>query len=159
MFGNNKSKETSKTATGTPGTSHSFNNLVQGTVVEGDIQSKSDIRIDGQIKGSLKCEAKVIVGPTGGIEGEVTCKSAVVEGRFQGTLVVEDLLTIKETANVNGHIRYGKLVVQPGAVLVGDLRMNGASGTPVKPENKVASSGGGRENIPGDAKTQKENAG
>ena len=115
MFGSNKSKDTAKSNTHTSGTSHSFNNLVQGTKVEGDIQSKSDIRIDGHIKGSLKCEAKVIVGPTGGIEGEVTCKNAEIEGRFQGTMNVEDLLTIKEKANVNGQIRYGKLVVQPGA--------------------------------------------
>lgn len=159
MFGTNKSKETSKSTTGPTGPSHSFNNLVQGTAVEGDIQSKSDIRIDGHIKGSLKCEAKVIVGPTGSVEGEVNCKSAVIEGRFQGTLIVEDLLTIKETANVNGQIRYGKLVVQPGAVLVGDLRMIGASGAQqVKPANPLAG-GGSRENIPGDAKSQKEAAG
>jgi len=127
MFGSNKSKETSKTTTPVVSPSNSFNSLVQGTRVEGDIRSKNDIRIDGSVKGSLECESKVIIGSTGSAEGEVTCKFAVIEGRFQGTLVVEDLLTIKETANVNGHIRYGKLVVQPGAVLVGDLRMNGAS--------------------------------
>ncbi|MBK7408995.1 MAG: polymer-forming cytoskeletal protein [Saprospirales bacterium] len=157
MFGSNKSKETTKSNTSAPSTSHSFNNLVQGTTVEGDIQSKSDIRIDGHIKGSLKCESKVIIGPTGSIEGEVGCVSAVIEGRFQGTLVVEDLLTIKETANVNGQIRYGKLVVQPGAVLVGDLRMNGVSGA-AKPGN-TATPEVKRENIPGNAKTPKENAG
>jgi len=157
MFGTNKSKDTAKSTNSSSGNSRSFNNLVQGTVVEGDIQSKSDIRIDGQIKGSLKCDAKVIVGPTGGIEGEVHCKNAVVEGRFQGTLVVEDLLTIKEKANVNGQVRYGKLVVQPGAVLVGDLRMNGAS-APVKTGN-ASTSGGKQVNIPGNAKTQKETTG
>ncbi|MFZ2898195.1 MAG: polymer-forming cytoskeletal protein [Saprospiraceae bacterium] len=158
MFGGNKTKETNKGAVTTTGPSHSFNSLVQGTVVEGDIQSKSDIRIDGRIKGSLKCEAKVIIGPTGAIEGEVTCKSAMVEGRFQGTLVVEDLLTIKETADVNGHIRYGKLVVQPGAVLVGDLRMSGSAPGTSKP-GSTSSAGETRDNIPGNAKSHKETAG
>lgn len=159
MFGGNKTKETNKGATTTAGPSHSFNSLVQGTVVEGDIQSKSDIRIDGRIKGSLKCEAKVILGPTGSIEGEVTCKSAMVEGRFQGTLVVEDLLTIKETADVNGQIRYGKLVVQPGAVLVGDLRMSGGPNPASRPSANISSASENRENIPGNAKSQKESAG
>ena len=153
MFGNNnKSKETSKTNAPVTGPSNSFNSLVQGTRVEGDIQSKSDIRIDGSIKGSLKCESKVIIGATGTAEGEVSCKSAVIEGRFQGTLIVEDLLTIKETANVNGQIRYGKLVVQPGAVLVGDLRLNG---TP--PSAKPATES--RQNTPGNVQSQKETAG
>lgn len=155
MFGGNKPKDTNKGVVATTSPSHSFNSLVQGTVVEGDIQSKSDIRIDGTIKGSLKCEAKVIIGPTGAIEGEVSCKSAMVEGRFQGTFIVEDLLTIRETANVNGQIRYGKLVVQPGAVLVGDLRMNGAAAPVSKPPLGAEN----RENIPGNAKNQKETAG
>ena len=158
MFGSNKPKESSKGNAVTTGSSHSFNSLVQGTTVEGDIQSKSDIRIDGGIKGSLKCEAKLIVGPTGGVEGEVSCKSAVIEGRFEGTLHVEDLLTIKESANVSGQIRYGKLVVQPGAVLVGDLRMIGSS-SPAPKNPTTVSAGGSRENVPGNAKNQKETAG
>ncbi|MCB0643396.1 MAG: polymer-forming cytoskeletal protein, partial [Phaeodactylibacter sp.] len=135
MFGNNsKSKESGKIGGTNSGTSsHSLNSLVQGTVVEGDIQCKSDIRIDGTIKGSLNCAAKVIIGPTGAIEGSVTCKNAVIEGRFEGDLTVSERLDIKERANVNGEIEYGKLVVQPGAVLVGDVRM---TGTEISPKAK-----------------------
>ena len=129
MFGNNNNSKTKESGRSTPSTSggagRSFNSRVQGTVIEGDVHSKSDFRVDGTIKGSLKCEAKVVIGPTGGVEGEITCKNAVVEGRFEGGLTVSELLTIKETANVNGNIRYGKLVVQPGAVLIGDVRMTG----------------------------------
>ncbi len=107
-------------------TSHALNSLVQGTEVQGDIRSKSDIRIDGSLKGSLQCEAKLIIGTTGKVEGKVVCKNAVIEGKFQGEIHVKELLTMKETANVQGDISYGKLVVQPGAVLVGDIRMGGA---------------------------------
>ena len=32
------------------------------TVINGDIQSKSDIRIDGTLKGSVKTEGKLVVG-------------------------------------------------------------------------------------------------
>ena len=108
-------------------TSHALNSLVQGTEVQGDLRSKSDIRIDGTLKGSLHCDAKLIIGATGKVEGKVVCKNAVVEGRFQGEIHVKELLTMKETANVQGDISYGKLVVQPGAVLIGDIRMGGPS--------------------------------
>ncbi len=107
-------------------TSHALNSLVQGTEVQGDIRSKSDIRIDGTLKGSLHCDAKLIIGATGKVEGKVVCKNAVIEGKFQGEIHVKELLTMKETANVQGDISYGKLVVQPGAVLVGDIRMGGS---------------------------------
>lgn len=127
MFGNKPGKDNGKTSVMPSPTSHALNSLVQGTEVQGDIRSKSDIRIDGSLKGSLQCDAKLIIGTTGKVEGSVTCKNAVIEGKFEGELRVFELLTMKETANVQGNISYGKLVVQPGAVLVGDVRMGSAN--------------------------------
>jgi cytoskeletal protein CcmA (bactofilin family) len=118
MFGSKK-KETinanSSKATTAPG-SHSLNTLVHGTVVEGAIKSDSDIRVDGVIKGSLHCNAKVIIGPTGHIEGEIRCVNAVIEGKFEGNLHVSELLNIRENAVVNGDVKTSQLIVQAGAV-------------------------------------------
>lgn len=116
MFGSKK-KETKNTGTSStsPG-SHSLNTLVHGTVVEGAIKADSDIRIDGVIKGSLNCKAKVIIGPTGHIEGEIRCVNAVIEGKFDGNLQVSELLNIREKAIVNGDVKTNQLIVQSGAV-------------------------------------------
>jgi len=89
---------------------------VQGTIVEGTVRAESDIRVDGIIHGDLTCSAKVIIGPTGEIKGEVKCVNAMIDGKFEGKLYVEDLLTVRETAIVNGDIHTGKLIVQSGAV-------------------------------------------
>ena len=43
-------------------TSSVVNMIGNGTVITGDIQSKSDIRIDGILKGSVKTEGKLVVG-------------------------------------------------------------------------------------------------
>jgi cytoskeletal protein CcmA (bactofilin family) len=138
MFSNSKSKDTGRTSSTTSGPSgNAFNSLVQGTVVQGDIKSKSDIRVDGKIVGKLNCEAKVVVGPTGSVEGEVHCQNAVIEGNFEGKLLVHSLLTIKETAKVQGEIRYGKLVVQPGATLIGDVRLVGSANVSVPSKEKT----------------------
>ncbi|MEN0003990.1 MAG: polymer-forming cytoskeletal protein [Bacteroidota bacterium] len=96
--------------------SHSLNSLVKGTMIEGTVKASSDIRIDGTIKGNLHCDSKVIIGPTGLIDGEVRCMNAVIEGKFEGTLHVKELLNIRESAVVNGDVTTSKLVVQPGAV-------------------------------------------
>lgn len=119
MFGNNNNKEVPKSRSNTiiPSTSsHSLNSLVQGTTVEGAVKSVSDIRVDGTIKGQLICDAKVIIGPTGYVEGEIKCKNAVIEGKFQGSLDVAELLNIRESAKVGGEIATSKLIVQSGAV-------------------------------------------
>jgi cytoskeletal protein CcmA (bactofilin family) len=129
MFGSsNKNKEASKSKTNNimpSSTGHSLNSLVKGTTVEGIIKSQSDIRVDGTIKGNLNCDAKVIIGPSGHIDGEIKCKNAVIEGRFEGILSVAELLHIRESANVRGEVTYGKLVVQSGAVINGSWKVVG----------------------------------
>ncbi|HMG15191.1 MAG TPA: polymer-forming cytoskeletal protein [Saprospiraceae bacterium] len=113
MFGaNKKSEPTTNNSTGIG----ALNSLVQGTIVEGTVRAESDIRVDGIIKGDLNCTAKVIIGPTGEVIGEIRCANAMIEGKFEGVLHVEDLLNVRETAIVKGEIHTGKLVVQAGAV-------------------------------------------
>ena len=126
MFGSNKSKDTAKAGSIIPSaSSHSLNSLVQGTVLEGKVKATTDIRIDGTIKGDLVCDSKVIIGPTGVIEGTVKCQNAVIEGSFNGILVVAELLNIRETAKVVGEVSYGKLIVQSGAVISGSYKVAG----------------------------------
>jgi cytoskeletal protein CcmA (bactofilin family) len=136
MFGNNNGKDTpAKAKTGSvpaPG-GHSLNSISQGTVVEGTINAKNDIRIDGTIKGKLDCAAKVIIGPTGFIEGEVSCDNAVIEGKFSGTLRVREMLNLRETAVVDGDISTGKLTVQPGCVFNVNCSMGSGGKNPERP--------------------------
>jgi len=124
MFGNNK-KDTSNTSAPGATTSHSLNSITQGAIIEGVIKADSDIRVDGKIKGKLHCASKVIIGPTGQVEGEIRCKNAVVEGKFVGHLEIEELLNVRETANVEGDVNVSKLIVQPGAVFNVTCNMGG----------------------------------
>lgn len=118
MFGSSKKEEnkTKGSAIMPSSTSHSLNSLVTGTTVEGTVNSESDIRIDGIIKGKLICKAKVIIGPSGFVQGEVRCENAVIEGKFDGQLFVNDLLNIREKASIKGEVQTDKLIVQSGAL-------------------------------------------
>lgn len=102
-----------------------INMLVHGTFIEGTIKADNDIRIDGQLNGTLLCKGKLIIGPTGKIEGEVTCTNAVIEGGFSGTLKVEELLSVRETAKITGDISTDKLTVQSGASFNVNCTMGG----------------------------------
>lgn len=129
MFGSKKKETTpttNKKSSSPTSSSNSLNSLVKGTKVEGTVTSESDIRVDGIIIGTLNCNAKVIVGPTGVIEGDVKCENAVFEGTFKGNLNVAQLLTVKETAQIHGDVITNKLLVQSGATFNVTCRM-GAS--------------------------------
>jgi len=116
MFGNKKKETNVKKGMMPTAAPHSLNTLVKGTVVEGTVKSESDIRVDGVIKGTLTCDAKVIIGPSGFVEGEIKCTNAVIEGRFEGNLRVTEMLNVRETAQVTGDVKTHKLIVQSGAI-------------------------------------------
>ncbi|MEY3240843.1 MAG: hypothetical protein RIR11_2281 [Bacteroidota bacterium] len=128
MFGSSKSSDETKSTSSTPATG-GLNALVKGTTVEGTIRCDSDIRIDGTIRGKLICKSKVIIGPTGVIEGDITCQNAVIEGRFKGNLSVTELLNVRETAEIDGDIATGKLLVQSGAKFNVACKMDNGAGS------------------------------
>lgn len=84
------------------------------TSITGDLKAGGDIRIDGTLNGNLVCEAKLIIGPKGRIEGDVTCRNATIEGIFKGNLTVRDSLTIQATAKVEGDVKAAKMAVLSG---------------------------------------------
>jgi F0F1-type ATP synthase assembly protein I len=67
MFGNSKNTDDVKSTV--TSTTSGLNALAKGTSLEGTLRCDSDLRIDGSIKGKLLCKAKLIIGPTGSVEG------------------------------------------------------------------------------------------
>ncbi|MBX5439281.1 MAG: polymer-forming cytoskeletal protein [Thermoflavifilum sp.] len=99
------------------------NLIASGTLIRGHITSAGDIRIDGKLDGTLSTDARVVVGKEGEIHGDIICKSADIMGKVKGTIRVEDLLSLKETAVVDGDIYTHRLEMAPSAVFNGQCRM------------------------------------
>lgn len=100
-------------------TPNSMNQFGAGTVLSGDLTSDSDIRIDGRVIGNVTTKAKLVVGASGIVDGNVICQNAYIEGRVNGKVAVTDLLVLRETAYVDGDISIKKLVVEDGATFNG----------------------------------------
>ena len=130
MFGNNKKEQKSSSMASTPALTNSLNSIVQGTFLEGNIKCESDIRIDGTLQGSLECSGKVIIGSQGHIEGNINCENALVEGFFEGILIVKDTLNVQEHAVIKGDIKTEKLVVHSGASFNVSCNMGATVETP-----------------------------
>ena len=103
----------------------SINLLSSGTVVKGEINLNGDFRLDGSFIGTINCKGKVVVGPTGNIEGEIICQNADFSGEVKATVKVTELLTLKETARFTGDITTNKLSIEPGAKFSGNCIMEG----------------------------------
>ena len=104
---------------------NSINVIGADTTIEGNIISKGDMRIDGTLTGSIKTSAKLVLGVSGKIEGDLEAKSADISGTVKGNLLVSEVLYLKQTAKVHGDIRTGKLVVENGSEFNGQCTMGG----------------------------------
>jgi cytoskeletal protein CcmA (bactofilin family) len=102
-----------------------LNRIVEGTSIEGDIRSDSNIRIDGKLKGTIHTKGRLVIGSSGIIEGEIICENADIEGVFIGKINVNQLLSLKSTAKLTGDIITSKLAIEPGAMFSGACSMGG----------------------------------
>lgn len=92
------------------------NRIAEGTIIIGNITSEVGLRIDGEVKGDIKSNGKVVIGKQGKIEGSLMCKNADIEGVFSGKLNIIGLLTLKSTSVITGEVVIEKLAVEPGAI-------------------------------------------
>ena len=83
-------------------------------VVEGTVEATMDSRV-------------IQIAEQGAFRGSADIDIAEIRGEFNGTLTVRDRLVIFGTGRVSGKIRYGKLVVEEGGQLSGDIEVGGAS--------------------------------
>jgi len=101
----------------------SRNHISHDTSMVGDIKTNGDIRIDGNLSGSIIAKGKVVVGGTGKIEGEILCQNANISGEIKGKVQVAELLTLQSSAKIGGDIMTGKLIVESGAMWNGTVKM------------------------------------
>ena len=77
-------------------------------LVEGIVEATMDSRL-------------MQIAPGGSFRGSAEIDIAEIHGLFDGTLTVRDKLVVHATGKVTGKIRYGKLVVEEGGQLSGEI--------------------------------------
>ncbi|TRZ46009.1 bactofilin family protein [Robertkochia solimangrovi] len=115
------------------------NRIAENTKIKGDITSEADIRIDGELDGSVNTSGKIVIGRSGKVTGKINCANADIEGKFNGELKVENILSLKSSADIEGDVVVGKLAVEPGANFNAACTMKGAAVKSLKGDEKQGS--------------------
>lgn len=97
--------------------------LTNGTTVKGKISSEGDMRIDGDIKGSIDCAGKVVLGESSKLEVTLASRQMNLNGTLTGDITIAEHLTIGSTGVIEGSVQTHKLSVAQGAVINGDITM------------------------------------
>lgn len=126
-----------KRAAVAPDSPDRLNVIVEGSKVIGDMVTESNLRIDGEVQGNVTVAAKIVIGKTGRIYGNLTCGDADIEGAVDGLLKIEGLLSLRSSATITGEITTSKLQVEEGANFSGNCTMsNGGSKATSRPSSE-----------------------
>ena len=105
------------------GTSESISFLDKEDRLEGTLELAGTFRIESEVKGTVRCKKKLIVGESARIEGEIEAAIVTVAGKVNGNVRGTDRVEILPTGVLVGEVDTPCLVVESGGILNGRSNM------------------------------------
>jgi cytoskeletal protein CcmA (bactofilin family) len=119
-------------------TAESVSRLIVGPDIKlkgAEITDCDTLVVEGRVEAAM--ESRVLqIAEIGVFVGKAAVDTADINGCFEGELTVRRQLVIRATGHVSGKIRYGKLSIEEGGELSGEVGAIGPA--TVLPENRAA---------------------
>ena len=94
----------------------------RGISLNGKISFCDRLVIDGKVEAELEDCHTVEVTENGTFKGAAEITGAEISGHYDGSLTVRENLLIRSTGRVSGTVRYGKLHIEDGGEINGDVK-------------------------------------
>ena len=92
--------------------------------VEGTIEFKGTIRLDGRVKGKISSNGgTLIVGEEALIHADIIAGTIIVMGQVSGTISATERLEVYPPGRVNGDVQAAIISIEPGGILNGNCSM------------------------------------
>ena len=103
--------------------------------IVGDIYTKEDLNVDGDVEGKIEStDNKITIGTTGRVQASVKAREVVIFGQVQGDVEATDKVDIRREAKLVGNITTARISIEDGALFKGSIDIR-------KPEPKPAITG------------------
>ncbi|MFI4986078.1 MAG: polymer-forming cytoskeletal protein [Alphaproteobacteria bacterium] len=93
--------------------------------LNGKISSCDRLIVEGRVEVELQDCHTIEIAETGTFKGAAEIEGAEVSGHYEGSLTVRNNLLIHSTGHVSGTIRYGRLQIEQGGEINGDVKSLG----------------------------------
>nr|WP_314540578.1 polymer-forming cytoskeletal protein [uncultured Ottowia sp.] len=92
-----------------------------------EITDCDTLAVEGTVEATIN--ARVIqIADKGAFKGTAEIDTAEIRGLFEGTLTVRQKIIIYPTGKVTGKVRYGKIVIEEGGQLSGEITADAQAG-------------------------------
>jgi cytoskeletal protein CcmA (bactofilin family) len=93
-------------------------------VLSGQITSCERLVVEGRVEASLSESRFIEIAESGVFKGMAEIEHAEIAGTFEGTLTVRQKLWIRSTGKVTGTVRYGRIEIEEGGQIAGDIQVD-----------------------------------
>ena len=103
---------------------YSINTIIgQGSFFRGDIEAPGFTRVDGNVKGNLNAEGRVVVGETARMKSSISGTSVTIGGVVDGNILASEKLIVLSTALIIGDIVTRRIEAGEGCMIHGRVRV------------------------------------
>lgn len=93
----------------------------------GDLVVDGFIRVDGDVRGSIRTSGKVIVSEAARCDASIFARSAIIGGVVRGDVYVSERLTILEGGVIVGNVFAPRLDADASITIHGDVEVSGSA--------------------------------
>ena len=90
--------------------------------LKGEITACEKLIVEGVVDLTLPNAHSIEVSPSGHFKGTAKVAEADISGQFEGELVALERLIVRATGHIKGKIRYGRIVIESGGEVIGDMQ-------------------------------------
>jgi cytoskeletal protein CcmA (bactofilin family) len=101
----------------------SFSVIDRHSVFDGTFQANRNLRIEGEVKGTIECRGTLFVAQGANVSAKVEAESITVAGDLNGDIRCQGRLQIMPSGRVRGKVTTITLVINEGAYYEGQLEM------------------------------------
>jgi cytoskeletal protein CcmA (bactofilin family) len=108
--------------------------LGKNVTVKGQIFSREDLTIDGEVEGTVECQDhRLTIGPNGRVHAGLKAREIVIYGSIQGNVEATEKIDIKKEAKLVGDIKTSRIMIEDGAYFKGSIDISKAAVPPARP--------------------------
>ena len=98
--------------------------------IKGEIVSREELVVDGEVEGSMQSQSLLTVGPNGKVRANIKAHEVAIYGSVRGNVEVTGKLSIREQGSLIGDIKCAGISIDDGAYFKGSIDIT-------RPEPKV----------------------
>jgi cytoskeletal protein CcmA (bactofilin family) len=94
----------------------------QSMMVKGEILSREDLSIDGEMEGKLDVgQNRLTIGPNAKIRASIRAREVEIYGNVQGNVEASDRIILRKNSRLTGDLKMASVVIEDGAFFKGSI--------------------------------------